>query len=65
MSEQHDHLFEYLEIDWGVYAWICRCGEIEPKSERTVKPKRDPTFVWIVAGGWALLLLFGIWQVWA
>jgi hypothetical protein len=25
----HIHLYEWLEIDWGIYAWICSCGEIE------------------------------------
>jgi hypothetical protein len=25
----HAHLYEWLEIDWGIYVWICACGEIE------------------------------------
>jgi hypothetical protein len=25
----HEHLFEWLEIDWGIYVWVCSCGEME------------------------------------
>lgn len=27
--DDHEHLFEYLEIDWGIFVWICECGEVE------------------------------------
>lgn len=25
----HEHIFEFVELDTYIYAWLCSCGEIQ------------------------------------